>query len=346
MKAFEDLTRRGQMVRLRRMAEKALEAYGLEEARLTRLHYAHNMTFRVDVRSLSPEASPPQGRPDAGVYVLRIHRPGYQETASIRSELLWLKALRTDVGLCVPEPVPTQDRRLLTTVSVAGVPEARHCVLFRWISGRFLRHCLRPSAFTRLGAFVARMHRYAECHPPPEGFVRKRWDCVGLTGAELGVDLARARAVFAPEDLAVLEATTVRVQKTLQELGEGRDVFGVIHADLNPSNCLLHKGEVRAIDFDDCGWGYFLYDIAVALGGRLRGREDFPQFQSAFLEGYRGVRPLSAAQEALLPTFWAVRSVMISLWFAGHAHEPVFRARASQILAGEVAFLRTYLAET
>ena len=35
----------------------------------------------------------------------------------------------------------------------------------------------------------------------------------------------------------------------------GPDVFGLIHAHLHQENCLIHRGEVRAIDFDHCGYG-------------------------------------------------------------------------------------------
>jgi len=45
--------------------------------------------------------------------------------------------------------------------------------------------------------------------------------------------------------------------------GGGRP--GLIHADLHLGNALFWSDEVRVIDFDDCGFGYWLYDIAFAL---------------------------------------------------------------------------------
>src|SRR5262245_25988595 len=101
MKAFEALTYAGQVRRLRRLAERALGAYGLGGARLAALTNSENMTFRVDA-------------PDGERYVLRIHRPNRKSVAAIRSELLWLAALRRDTDLIVPDPVPSADGALVT----------------------------------------------------------------------------------------------------------------------------------------------------------------------------------------------------------------------------------------
>jgi Ser/Thr protein kinase RdoA (MazF antagonist) len=74
-------------------------------------------------------------------------------------------------------------------------------------------------------------------------------------------------------------------------LGEGPDQFTLIHADLHLDNALFHRGEVQVIDFDDCGHGYLVYDLAVALW-ELRHRPDYQAFQDAMLAGYGSVRPL------------------------------------------------------
>ena len=50
--------------------------------------------------------------------------------------------------------------------------------------------------------------------------------------------------------------------------------FGLIHADLHLDNTLFADGEARLIDFDDCGFGYRIYDVAVALW-ELRHRRDY-----------------------------------------------------------------------
>jgi len=98
---------RGQLGRLRRLAETALAAYGFQPARLVPLAHMENTTFQVD-------------SPGGERYVLRIHRttgsPFHpaRSAAEVWSEMSWLSALRCETGLAVPEPVPTADGSLLT----------------------------------------------------------------------------------------------------------------------------------------------------------------------------------------------------------------------------------------
>ena len=60
----------------------------------------------------------------------------------------------------------------------------------------------------------------------------------------------------------------------------------MIHKDLEPDNTVLHAGEVHAIDFADCGWGYYLYDVAASLLP-LREKQGYPDLdklkRAAFL---------------------------------------------------------------
>lgn len=110
MKQFESLTKIGQVRRLRQLAETALPAYDLGETRLTPLMHFFNTTFRVDACSRSTQTcQPASALPANERYVLRIHRPGSQDASTIRSELLWLLALRHEANLVVPEPVARRD---------------------------------------------------------------------------------------------------------------------------------------------------------------------------------------------------------------------------------------------
>ena len=81
------------------------------------------------------------------------------------------------------------------------------------------------------------------------------------------------------------------MRRAMSHLGEGADTVGLIHADMHLGNALFWRGEVKVIDFDDCGFGYWLYDIAVSLW-ELRHRNDYEHFRSALIDGYTRRRPL------------------------------------------------------
>ena len=113
-------------------------------------------------------------------------------------------------------------------------------------------------------------------------------------------------------------------------LGSKPDVFGLIHADLHLENALFDGDAVRLIDFDDCGFGYWLYDIAVPLW-EYRGRADYAAILAALLDGYRERRELPDLTH--LDDFIATRDVAFGLWFAGMAQvNPAFAADLDKVM--------------
>jgi len=120
MKPYHELTRRGRLSRLRIVAEKALDVYGLNNAHLSFLQYFTNIIYRVDV----PGSSAATNESCIYVpnrYVLRIHAT--DDVESITSELTWLAALSQEAGLPVPAPVSTPVGQLLVTILTKGIPE-------------------------------------------------------------------------------------------------------------------------------------------------------------------------------------------------------------------------------
>ena len=47
--------------------------------------------------------------------------------------------------------------------------------------------------------------------------------------------------------------------------GQGRERFGLVHADIRLANLLVDGDHVRVIDFDDCGLSWFMYDFATTV---------------------------------------------------------------------------------
>jgi Ser/Thr protein kinase RdoA (MazF antagonist) len=312
------------------------------------LLHSRNAVFRVEDPTDQHETG---GRLQR--YVLRVHGPGTGEAAEIRSELLWLRALRRETDLAVPEPLATTGGDLVCRADTPGVPGARLCVLLRWMDGRFLYN-VQPSRerLRRIGAFMACLHRHAERFEPPLGFVRDQQDASSLLGEWVTDPEARRRtldrgaALLTTDDEALIERAVGRLRPAAEGLRPAPDVFGLIHADLHPANLLLHHGEVRAIDFDDCGFGYFAYDLGVLLTHvEEKHWPDQEGKRDALLEGYRSVRPFPDAQAALLPTFMALRRLGSVPWLVRMSTHPAMRRWVPLELAERLAGLRRYLDE-
>lgn len=333
MKAFETLTLAGQLRRLRRLAVKALTAYEIHEPHLTTLQHEGNTTFRLDLAG-------------GGRYVLRIHYPGLRTVESIRSEMMWLAGLRRETDFVVPEPVPTSRGDLLTLASIEDVPEPRICVLFHWIDGRFLDARLTPAHLERVGAFMAGLQSHAAQFNATDGFAFARGRVDNLTenarrSAARGTSeaLARRQNDNADDETSAIQLVTelcstedgIRVSRLIRKLrdaqgqiGQTPGTFGLIHADLHQENYFFHRGQVRAIDFDDCGYGHYLYDIAVTLS-EVNWRKNTPELRKGFLKGYRSLRDLSSEHEGYLDTFITFRDLQLMISKIEMRNHPAFR---------------------
>jgi Ser/Thr protein kinase RdoA (MazF antagonist) len=89
--------------------------------------------------------------------------------------------------------------------------------------------------------------------------------------------------------------------------------YGLTHSDLHQWNYLLYQGKIRAIDFDDCQYAPYLYDMAVPLS-YLDQVEEYERLKSSFLSGYSRVRPLPKQWQAGLEMFMAVRALDMVGW--------------------------------
>jgi Ser/Thr protein kinase RdoA (MazF antagonist) len=256
----------------------------------------------------------------------------------IESELAWLAALRRDTGLAVPEPLRAASGASITLGQAHGV-EPRVCSAMRWIGGRIRTHDAVPAQLELVGALTAQLHNHAAAWAVPPGFARVRWDWhafFGDTALFAGLGVEAAWELISPAHRPAFARASERLRAAMDDLGDGSEAFGLIHADLHLDNVLFAGGEAHAIDFDDCGFGHWVYDIAVALWP-LRGRDAWPAYRDAFLAGYARHRPVPAGQLRHLDAFIAGRDAMIGLWLAAEAQvNPSFREELEEDLAGIV----------
>jgi len=141
-------------------------------------------------------------------------------------------------------------------------------------------------------------------------------------------DADRARrlveAVVSPDAAMVFGRALEMVWATTRRLAEEVDAFGLIHGDLHYENFLFHRGVVRAIDFDDCGWGFHLYDLAVTLW-ELEGRPRYHQLRDALLAAYAEERPLPRDAAIHLQALFVLRRMQMLTWALESREQPTFR---------------------
>lgn len=189
------------------------------------------------------------------------------------------------------------------TASLDGLADRRLFLLLRWIPGQQkLGIDFTVKDARDLGSYIARLHLHAEQFSPPEGFFRPRWDWESLFD-ESAMYWRSVKVVLSGEELAALCLSAERIKDALDNIGENSDQFGIIHRDLHPKNTVFHEGVLYAIDFDHCGWGHYMYDLARPYLYCERLGERYEQVQEALLEGYQSRRSLPKDYRVVMETF-------------------------------------------
>ena len=305
VKEFYDLSYRGRALRLRRVALAALDRYELRVARLRLLTNETNGIFRVDTAG-------------GKRHVVRVTDPlGCHGLEEIRSEMMWLAALRRDTYLGVPDPLTNREGEFVTTVETAGVPEARHCAVFSWVLGPDLAERLSAENVYRLGVFTALLHHHAKSFAPPEAFCVRRLDKVfpyatpGFSRVEPVVIFDEAhRDLFPRKRREVYRCAADRAQDALDRLYTDQGGLRVLHNDLHQWNVKVYRGKLYALDFEDLAWGYPVQDIATTLF-YFQGHERREELYEAYRCGYQSHEEWPEAHSRQIETLIAARGVML-----------------------------------
>ena len=234
-------------------------------------------------------------------FTLRIYQAG-TSIDKIRSEIHWLQALWNKERIKTLSPVPGRDGEMIQSISPNNLP-SRYATMYDWIPGETLHTHFEaektPELIRNLGSMVGRMHAVSQTLELPDGFTRPRYDMDWVTSkieAALGSDMDAST-----EEQAKLSSLLSRFSQFATEYGEGRDVFGLIHSDLEPHNIIISDGQPCPIDVMEFGFGYYISDI-LTLSRHFSEDE-----QAIFFEGYQKIRPLPTDYRQQLVLFEELR---------------------------------------
>ncbi len=265
-------------------------------------------------------------------HILRVNWPERKPREVIDGEMQWMSALRR-AGLPVPSVI-----RMPLPVMVDGAPEMI-CTLTEFLDGAEAAAAdYTPTHAAAVGRAAARIHAAAA-----SGLTRPRLDYEGLFGANSPyASDSEGEALLIPHR-ATLDGVTARVQGVFDRLDALSGQFGMIHGDLKPDNLLFAAPDApRVLDFDDCGYGYTLYDLAPLLLF-LKPNPAYDELKAALWEGYTALRRLADGLYGELETLVAGRFVASCRWVAAHREHPAYRGKVESILAERAARLAGFL---
>lgn len=303
------------------MANDALALWDLPEGATARLiNVSENATYLVEA---------------AGGYksILRVHREGYHTRRAIECELAWLDALSASGVVTTPGYYPGKDGAAIQQAKPAGLPDPRFMVLFHFVKGDAPDEDGDISAgFEELGAIAARCHGHVLSWQKPEPFERLTWDVDAVFGSAPTWGNWRDAPEVTTEVAEVLERVEATIRTRLAAYGKGADRYNLIHADMRLANLLVDDNGTRLIDFDDCGYGWFMYDFAAAISF-IEDDPRIPDCKAAWIRGYQSVRPLGPADLAEIDTFVMLRRMALLAWIGSHIEAPEPQALAAGFAA-------------
>lgn len=231
-------------------------------------------------------------------YILRIYPARRRSLKEIRAELEFLAHLDNQ-GISVSIPIATKTGA--RTVPLPAPEGVRHAALFTYAPGQ--RPGKDPETTRRFGIILARMHAVAETFP--------------VTGARTPLDLAflldRPLANLAAlperrETWRTLRQIAAKIRPQLAALPTTAPHFGYCHGDFGGNNGHVSAGgKITLFDFDFCGPGWRVYDVATFLIG------ESAEVAAQFLDGYQAVRALTEEETQAIPRFQIAQSI----WMLG-----------------------------
>ena len=246
--------------------------------------------------------------------------------------------------MLTPVPLPGKDGEIIQLVGHPTLARPRHVVLSQWETGSEpgIGEAL-AEPFEVLGEVTARMHVHARQWKRPVRFTRHTWDFETSLGGErphwgrwrdgMGIDAAKGKLFARTVDL---------IGARLAAFGKGADRFGLIHGDLRLANLLIDGKTVKVIDFDDCGFGWYMYDAATPISFY----EHEPQagdLIEAWKTGYRRVLDLPKADADEIPTFVMLRRLLLVAWIGSHAETELAKSMGVAYTEGTVGLCEAYL---
>lgn len=346
-------------------AREALARWELPDAALRLIALRSNAVFAAETSDAR--------------YILRVNWPDRKFLAFVRSEAAWTADLHRR-GLPVAHAI--REPEVIRLDGALRMAPSLICTLISYLDGEQITGTdFTPAHAAATGRVMAQLHLAGQTFIPDANFERFRLDFDGLFGARSIYQLdAGGEALLAPHR-PVLDAVMSRVADVFARLDAESGAFGLIHGDLKPDNMLFAApDQPRLLDFDDCGWGYHLYEFAPLLlftrppyspdqssktndtsvsvmnpprpddgteprsdGEGLGVRARYHALKSAAWKGYTTVRPLPDWQFDALETLVAGRFAASCLWVASHHDHPAYRDNAPAILAERISRLKRFI---
>lgn len=242
-------------------------------------------------------------------YVLRISHDVHRQPREICGEIAFMNYLSQN-GVSVPRPISAKNGLYVIEVS-ASDESVFSGVLFSWAQGEppYSKELWNESLFEKMGKLTGKIHRLSkEFTLDSKNALRKKREEDGdfFIGEYL------------PNDEQHIAQKLDTIRQECEHLPRSKDSFGMVHYDFHGGNFFIHDGEITIFDFDDCGYHWFIADIAIALFYAVipdnrdsQKAEQGKTFIGAFMRGYNKENKLNSSWYKQIPLFLKERELQL-----------------------------------
>ena len=293
------------------LAEKFLKNYSdSDNVKPVLLHISENHTYKI----IDNVTKKPLG-------VMRITRPGYHTLEEYEAELSWLLEIKKTTDVEVANPLPAVDGTYIQTCEKWEDGQAYACMMFEFLPGKMPGEDVSREEmlkqYYRIGILAAKLHKQVLSWPEAGKLSRFSWDYEATIGTFARWGFWGDIKSLSSKDRDILYKTCDKIKQKLEQYGKGKERYGLIHSDIRAANLIAEGADLKVIDFDDCGFGWFLYDLAASVSFI----EHLPiteELVVQWLAGYETERSLTEEDKRMIPTFIMQRRIQLTAWLNSH----------------------------
>lgn len=165
--------------------------------------------------------------------------------------------------------------------------------------------------YQQVGKIAGKLHVHSSYWKQPCFYQRIEWDFEGTFGEDWNNfygESYRSPKWLSKKEIENLDECVMLIKKRLEAYGKEANRYGMIHSDLRTANLLSKGDDMAVLDFDDCGKGWYMYEIAGAVA-LIEHRSDLDEIVNEVISGYEMVKPILKEDKEEIRTFIMMRRI-------------------------------------
>lgn len=285
------------------LAEAALRQYALGPADVTFVQHNAGIVFHVITHETKKH------------YALKIYKrvgSGNDPTPEeLEPGLQWLADFAQSSDVTVQTPIRTRTGRFAGQVVLLSDATPATCTVQHWVDGRLPKGDFTAQQIYALGQMTAKLHAFSSTYVFDPDVLATHHDTHAL---HMNIRLLRATlpdTLLSSRAYTTILAAEQRIAEHMAALGRSSGVWGPVHGDLHYDNILLHKEDIRPIDFTGLRLAHYMYDIGVTMYHIFH---QGSEVRHSYFDGYQEIYTLPSAHQEYIEAFVAYAAIDNLAW--------------------------------